>query len=110
MYKDQSNKFLFGPDQVNEALKSAKSMDDLFAEGGALQLMLKNSMETMLKAELEDHLGYPHLGSKNKNKSNSRNGSYEKSVKTTTGKLDLDIPRDRDGTFQPKAVPKYEGR
>tara|TARA_B100000609_G_scaffold196847_1_gene192929 strand:- start:13701 stop:14948 length:1248 start_codon:yes stop_codon:yes gene_type:complete len=109
MNKHQSNKFLFDPDKVNEALKSAKSMDDLFAEGGALQLMLKNSMETMLKAELEDHLGYPHRDSKNKNTSNARNGSYKKSVKTTTGKLDLDIPRDRDGTFEPKAVPKYEG-
>ena len=59
MNKDQSNKFLFDPEKVSEALKSAKSMDDLFAEGGALQLMLKNSMETMLKAELEDHLAYP---------------------------------------------------
>ncbi|MCB0413149.1 MAG: hypothetical protein KDD50_02370 [Bdellovibrionales bacterium] len=58
MNKDSDNKFLFDPEKVNEALKSAKSMDDLFAEGGALQLMLKNSMETMLKAELEDHLGY----------------------------------------------------
>jgi putative transposase len=109
MNKDQSNKFLFDPDKVNEALKSAKSMDDLFAEGGALQLMLKNSMETMLKAELEDHLGYPHRGSKSKDTSNSRNGSYKKSVKTTSGKLNLDIPRDREGTFEPKAIPKYEG-
>ena len=40
MNKDQSNKFLFDPDKVNEALKSAKSMDDLFAEGGALQYLL----------------------------------------------------------------------
>jgi len=85
-------------------------MDDLFAEGGALQLMLKKSMETMLKAELEDHLGYPHRDSKKSKRTlNSRIGSYKKSVKTTTGKLDLDIPRDRDGTFEPKAVPKYEG-
>lgn len=87
MNKDHSNKFLFDPEKVNEALKSAKSMDDLFAEGGALQLMLKNSMETMLKAELEDHLGYRHRDLKNKNTSNSRNGSYKKSVKTTTGKV-----------------------
>jgi transposase-like protein len=39
----------------------------------------------------------------------TRNGFYKKSVKTTTGKVDLDIPRDRDGSFEPKAVPKYEG-
>jgi len=97
MKKDQDSQFLFDPEKVNDALKSAKSMDDLFQEGGALQLMLKNSMETMLKAELEDHLGYPHGDSKKKKTANSRNGSYPKSVKTTAGKLDLDIPRDRHG-------------
>ncbi len=106
---NQENKFLFDPEKVNEALKLAKCIDDLFTERGVLQLMLKNSMETMLKAELEDHLGYPHRDSKNKRTSNSRNSSYKKSVKTTTGKVELDIPRDRDGTFEPKAVPKYEG-
>jgi len=106
---NQKNKFLFDPEKVNNALQSAKSMDDLFAEGGALQLMLKNSMETMLKAELEDHLGYGNRDSKNKKTSNSRNSSYKKSVKTTSGKVDLDIPRDREGSYEPKAVPKYEG-
>ena len=109
MSKDPNNQFLFDPEKVNEALKSATSMDDLFEEGGALQLMLKNTMETMLKGELEDHLGYPHGDSNKKKTSNSRNGSYKKSVKTSTGKLDLDIPRDRDGTFDPKVVPKFSG-
>jgi hypothetical protein len=66
-------------------------------------------METMLKAELADHLGYPHGDSKKKKTANTRNGSYLKSVKTTAGKLELDIPRDRKGTFNPKVVPKYEG-
>jgi transposase-like protein len=89
--------------------KRARSMDDLFAESGALQLMLKNSMETMLKTELVDHLGYSHRDSKNKKRSDSRNGSYKKYVKTTTGKVDLEIPRDRDGTLESKAIPKYEG-
>lgn len=106
---NQKSKYLFDPEEVNNALQSAKSMDDPFADGGALQLMLKNSMETMLKAELEDHLGYPNRDSKNKKTSNSRNGSYKKSVKTTSGKVDLDIPRDREGSYEPKAVPKYEG-
>jgi len=54
--KDKDNQFLFDPQKVNDALRSDKSMDDLFEERGALQLMLKNSMETMLKAELADHL------------------------------------------------------
>ena len=75
---NQKEKFLFDPEKVNEALKSAKSMDDLFAEGSALQLMLKNSMETMLKAELEDHLGYSHRDSKGKKTSKLKKWKLQK--------------------------------
>lgn len=104
-----SDQNLFDPGAVNDALKSAESMDDLFSEGGFLQLVHKNTMETMLKGELESHLGYSHGDSRNKKTSNSRNGSYQKSVKTSAGKVNVDIPRDRDGTFKPKLIPKYEG-
>ena len=51
MNKDQSNKFLFDPEKVNEALKSTKSMDDLFAEGGVLQLILKKAIKQALSIE-----------------------------------------------------------
>lgn len=104
----EQNDLLFDPNAVNEALKSAANMDDLFKDGGALQLILKKTMESMLQEEISEHLGYKPRDSKSKSTSNSRNGTYKKKVKTSVGKLELDIPRDREGSFEPKAVPKYQ--
>ena len=60
----------------------------------------------MLKAELDEHLDYPYgetpLGL------NARNGSSKKTVKSSYGNIDLNIPRDREGTFEPQAIKKYE--
>lgn len=97
----EKNDFLFDPNEVNEALKSANHIDDLFKEGGALQLTLKKTMESMLQEEMSDHLGYKPRDSKAKSTSNSRNGSYKKKVKTSAGQVELDIPRDREGTYEP---------
>ena len=94
----EQNDLLFDPKEVNEALKSANHVDDLFKEGGALQLILKKTMESMLQEEMSDHLGYKPRDSKSKSTSNSRNGTYKKKVKTSAGQVELDIPRDREGT------------
>ena len=55
---------------------------------------------------MSDHLGYKPRDSKSKSTSNSRNGTYKKKVKTSAGQVELDIPRDREGTHEPKAIPK----
>ena len=104
----EQNDLLFDPNEVNEALKSANHMDDLFKEGGALQLILKKTMESMLQEEMSDHLGYEPRDLKSKSTSNSTNGTYKKKVKTSAGQVELDIPRDREGTYEPKAIPKYQ--
>ena len=104
----EQNDLLFDPKAVNEALKSATHMGDLFKDGGALQLILKKTMESMLQEEMSEHLGYKPRDSKSKSTSNSRNGTYKKKVKTSAGKLEVDIPRDREGSFEPKAIPKYQ--
>ncbi|MAE58554.1 MAG: hypothetical protein CME69_06710 [Halobacteriovorax sp.] len=104
----EQNDLLFDPKEVNEALKSANHVDDLFKEGGALQLILKKTMESMLQEEMSDHLGYKPRDSKSKSTSNSRNGTYKKKVKTSAGQVELDIPRDREGTYEPKVIPKYQ--
>jgi len=59
--------------------------------------MLKGVMEGMLQAELEEHLGYPKYQTKNKLTNNSRNGRYQKTVRSSDGKFEIDIPRDRNG-------------
>ena len=71
---------------------------------GALKDMFKEVIEDMLEGELEEELGYPKHAPKKAN--NSRNGKSKKTVSTELGMVNLDIPRDRKGHFEPKVVKK----
>lgn len=69
--------------------------------------LFKQGVEEMLKAELDEHLGYEKHSPDGHNTGNSRNGSYTKKVKTASvGDVVLNIPRDRNGEFEPQLVPK----
>src|SRR5919197_5062784 len=70
----------------------------------------KALVERMLGGELTHHLGYPPGGEKPPDATNHRNGSSAKTVLTDEGPLTLDIPRDRDGTFEPQLIGKHERR
>jgi len=86
----------------DEFLKKIKNSDDLENFMGSLY---KRGLESLLKGELESHLGY----SKNEikeNNSNYRNGYISKTIKSTKGELEIQVPRDREGSFEPKIVPK----
>ena len=63
-------------------------------------------LETILKGELDAHLGYKKYDQKNKKTTNSRNGTSGKRVKTQVGELPLKIPRDRDNEFEPELIKK----
>lgn len=77
-----------------------------------VQEMLKDlfagTIQEMLEAELEDHLGYERYDNKNKGTSNSRNGYRTKKVKSDFGEVKLSIPRDRNGDFEPRVVKNYD--
>lgn len=77
-----------------------------------VQEMLKDlfagTIQEMLEAELEDHLGYERYDNKNKGTSNSRNGYRSKKVKSDFGEVKLSIPRDRNGDFEPKVIKNYD--
>ena len=68
----------------------------------ALKALLGDTMEQMLKAELDEHLDYEY-GEKPLSL-NTRNGSSKKTVKSSYGNIDLNIPRDREGSFEPQAL------
>jgi putative transposase len=70
----------------------------------------KALVERMLGGELTHHLGYPPGGEKPPDTTNQRNGTSGKTVLTDDGPLTLDIPRDRDGTFEPQLIGKHERR
>jgi len=94
--------------QLVNDLENAKSYEDLMGKDGALKKILKTSLENMLEAELSEHLGYEKHSVLGVGTGNSRNGKTLKTIKTDEGKIDLRIPRDRNSTFDPVVVKKYE--
>ena len=79
---------------------------DILGPDGLLGQVSKAVLERALNEELTEHLGYDRHESSGRGSGNSRNGSYGKRVLTDLGPLDLEIPRDRAGSFEPKIVPK----
>ena len=72
----------------------------------ALKAAFGPIFEAMLKGELENHLGYSSNDKSEKDTENRRNGSSPKTLKTSMGPVDINSPRDRDGSFTPEIVPK----
>lgn len=94
--------------QLKDDLGKAKTYQDLMGANGAIKKLLKNAIEGMLDAELTDELGYEKHSSVGKNTGNSRNGKSRKTLKNENGEIDISIPRDRNGSFDPVIVKKYE--
>jgi putative transposase len=94
--------------QLKKDLSDAKTYQDLMGKDGAIKKLLKNSLEQMLEAEMTEHLGYEKHSLEGNNSGNSRNGLSNKSLKTDQGEIDISIPRDRKGKFDPIVVGKYQ--
>jgi len=86
--------------------RACKDFGELLTKDGPLSFLFKDTVEAMLKEEMTDHLGYEHNDARSKETTNSRNGSYKKKLKTDAGQIEIEVPRDRDGEFSPKIVPK----
>ena len=79
---------------------------DLMGEGGLIPELTKRILERAMEEELTDHLGYERGDPAGRGSGNSRNGTTPKRVTTEVGPVDLDIPRDRNSTFEPVIVAK----
>lgn len=93
---------------IDQLLEGCDSPDDILGEAGLLKLLTKKVAERALNAEMEQHLGYAKHALEGKNSGNSRNGKTSKKVRSVHGEIELDIPRDRNGSFEPKLVKKGE--
>src|SRR5687768_5011642 len=82
----------------------------LTGEGGLLQQLTKRVVEAALDGEISDHLGYDKGDPSGKNGGNSRNGARGKTVLTEVGPVEITVPRDRDGSFEPQIVKKRQRR
>ena len=105
--RNKKNFDLPSTEKVQEELAKAESMDDFFGRDGIFAKLFANTMEQMLEAELSDHLGYERHEAKGRNSGNSRNGHYGKKVRSSSGDVKIQVPRDRKGSFEPKIVPRY---
>ncbi len=96
---------ILNKEELRRQIREGKeiSLDGILDE---FKSLLRESLQTASEEELTSHLGYEKY--QESNNPNYRNGTNKKSLKTKYGQVDVAIPRDRDGTFEPKLVPKRE--
>lgn len=82
----------------------------LTGQDGLLTGLVRQVLQTGLEVEMAEHLGYEAYEPVGRGSGNNRNGSYAKTLATEIGDVELRIPRDRNGTFEPATVPKYARR
>lgn len=82
----------------------------LTGDDGLLTAMVRQVLQTGLEVEMTDHLGYERHDPAGRGSGNNRNGGYVKTVTTDVGDVDVFMPRDRQGTFEPVTIPKHQRR
>jgi putative transposase len=87
-------------------LKEYPNPQDVLAEDGLLKQLTKAVIERCLETELDTHLGYAKHGRQGNAAGNTRNGTSPKTVKGEQGQIEIEVPRDRQGTFEPQLVKK----
>jgi putative transposase len=95
---------------LDELLRGYSGPDDLLGEDGLFKELKKRLLERALGAELSDHLGYEKGDPAGRGSGNSRNGHSVKTVLSDDGAIEIAVPRDRNGTFEPQLVPKGQRR
>jgi putative transposase len=95
---------------LGKLLKDYKKPEDILGEQGLLKRLSKAILERALGAELTEHLGYEKHDPAGYGSGNARNGATEKTLKGKNGELTIEVPRDRNSTFEPQIVKKYQTR
>ena len=99
-------------DNFSEFIKDAiAGGDDLeSAMRKAANQAAREAVESLLRTEVETLLGYAKYDPEGRNSGDSRNGSYERTLQTSVGPITVKVPRDRNGDYSPKALPRYQRR
>lgn len=95
---------------ADSLLANYKKPEDLIGENGLLKQLTKMLVERALEVEMTDHLGHDKSGAVSNDSANTRNGHSGKTLKGDFGALPIDIPRDRQGTFEPQIIAKHQTR
>jgi transposase-like protein len=92
---------------ASELAKNCRTVEDIQE---IIKELFKDTVQSVLEAEMEEHLGYEKHNPVGNNSGNSRNGYSKKTIKTNYGNTELEIPRDRNGEFTPQIIKKHETR
>jgi putative transposase len=95
---------------IDTLLKGYKNPDDIVGKNGLLKQLTKALLERAMSAELTEHVGYEKHDPAGNNSGNSRNGSSKKKLKGEFGEFELETPRDRNGSFEPRIIAKNQTR
>ena len=98
------------PKLVDQLLGDYKKPEQIIGENGLLKQLTKALLERAMNAELDEHLGYGKHDPAGYNSGNSRNGKTKKKLKGDFGEIELETPRDRNGSFEPVIVAKHQTR
>src|ERR671939_1103792 len=101
---------MINQDLLDELLKDYRKPEDILGDNGLLKQLTKAVLERAMQAELTEHLGYEKHDAAGDNSGNSRNGKSKKTLKGDFGNLPLEVPRDRNSTFDPQIVSKGQTR
>lgn len=98
------------PEVLDELLKGIKTQSDLAGPNGLLKALTKALVERALEGELTHHLGYDKHDPAGYGNGNARNGKSRKTLKSEQGEVEIAIPRDRQGSFEPQLIRKHQTR
>jgi len=93
---------------MDKELANCKTMDDLCGKNGLLQRLIGGMVEQLLEKEMDEHIGYAKHAIEGNNSGNSRNGKISKTLQSSHGPVELQVPRDRNSEFEPQIVKKRQ--
>ena len=97
-------------DLLDQLLQEYEKPEDLLGDDGILQQLTKALVERALEGEMTHHLGYQKHDLTGNNSGNSRNGTTPKTIKSKRGQTEIEVPRDRNSTFEPQLLKKNQTR
>ena len=97
-------------DLIDSLLSNYKKPEDLIGENGLLKQLTKALVERALQAEMTEHLRHHKHAPVSNLTGNARNGKSCKTLKGEFGELPIEIPRDREGSYEPQLIPKHQTR
>lgn len=98
------------PEIIDTLLLNYQKPEDLIGENGLLKQLTKALVERALQAEMTEHLGHKRNEAISNKSGNTRNGTSKKTIKGEFGEIPIEIPRDRDGSFEPQLISKHQRR